>query len=329
MHPISAPPESSPLRPEVSVILPTYNRAGTLGRAIASVLAQTFKDFELIIIDDGSTDRTSPVVESFPDARIQAIRWPDNRGAACARNHGIQLARGRLIAFQDSDDAWRPEKLARQVAVLEGADTNTGVAYTNFTRVRAGGTRPGISRARILVSKTRLPRTRLAGDVSYALARGNFITTQAALVRKSCLEAVGGFDEGLRRLVDWDLWLRLAPRTSFAFIEQPLVARYITPGSISSQPNALLLAFERIIARQEPGSTIYKALLAQSHFARAEVHMQRGELAQGRERLSQALRTSPDNGVYWLTWIAALLGPGIYLRWVHTAGLSYFEGENR
>lgn len=103
--------EKSEKIPTVSVVIPTYNRAHLVGRAIQSVLNQTYQDFEIIVVDDGSTDNTEEVVKSFNDPRIRYIRHDQNRGGSAARNTGIKMARGEYIAFQDSDDEWLPEKL--------------------------------------------------------------------------------------------------------------------------------------------------------------------------------------------------------------------------
>ena len=109
--------------PTISVIIPTYNRADFIGRAIESVLDQTYQDFEIIVIDDGSKDNTENIVKSFDDTRITYIRLKDNKGAAVARNTGIGTARGKFIAFQDSDDEWLPQKLAKQMEVFEKVDS--------------------------------------------------------------------------------------------------------------------------------------------------------------------------------------------------------------
>lgn len=105
--------------PKVSVIIPTYNRAHLIGRAIKSVLNQTYKDFEIIIVDDGSTDKTEEVVKDFKDERVRYIRREKNKGGSAARNTGIKAARGEYIAFQDSDDEWLPEKLEKQMKAFE------------------------------------------------------------------------------------------------------------------------------------------------------------------------------------------------------------------
>ena len=121
-------------KPTVSVIIPTYNRAKLLPRAIKSVLNQTFKDFEVIIVDDGSTDNTEEVINEFQkhNKRIKYIRHEKNKGAAAARNTGIKIAQGEYIAFQDSDDEWLPNKLEKQMEIFESAPAEIGVVYTDY-----------------------------------------------------------------------------------------------------------------------------------------------------------------------------------------------------
>ena len=123
----------------VSVIIPTYNRAACLKLALASVLNQTYQNFEIIVVDDASTDGTADVVRGFADARITYVRHDVNRGkvgaGAAARNSGIARAQGTYIAFLDDDDEWLPEKLARQVAVLDRGPRSVGAIYTGFVKI--------------------------------------------------------------------------------------------------------------------------------------------------------------------------------------------------
>ena len=125
--------------PVVSVIIPTYNRAHLIGRAIRSVLDQTYQDWELIVVDDASTDDIPGIVKGFTDGRVKYIRHDENKGAAAARNTGIQAARGAYIAFLDSDDEWLPEKLERQVQAFESSDAQVGVIYTGTIAVSQSG----------------------------------------------------------------------------------------------------------------------------------------------------------------------------------------------
>lgn len=123
-------------RRTVSVIIPTYNRAHLLGRAIQSVLAQTYEDFEIIVVDDASTDVTEQVVKSFADDRINYIRHQKNKGGSSARNTGIKAAKGEFIAFLDSDDEWVPKKLEKEINRLQTLSNEVGVFYGGFCCVR-------------------------------------------------------------------------------------------------------------------------------------------------------------------------------------------------
>lgn len=124
--------------PTVSVIIPTYNRAHTIKRAILSVLNQTYQGFEIIVVDDCSTDNTREVIEKFGDKRIRYIRKKANKGAAAAGNTGIKAVRGEYIVFLDSDDKWLPNKLDEQIKVLKVTSPKVGVVYTETQRLMRG-----------------------------------------------------------------------------------------------------------------------------------------------------------------------------------------------
>ena len=173
-------PSSSP---QVSVVIPTYNRASVLGRAITSVLNQTFHDLECIIVDDGSTDQTTQVVAGFEDPRLRLLRLPVNRGVGHARNVGIQSARGELIAFLDSDDEWLSQKLERQAACLRECEDSLATGVYCRCVVRDG-----------LTDRTWIePRVVYGGDVfQYLLGGWNLPTTSLFLVERRPLLEVGG-----------------------------------------------------------------------------------------------------------------------------------------
>lgn len=200
--------------PRVSVVLPTYNCADHLGPAIESVLAQTYEDFELLVVDDASTDATAEVVARFQgDARVRHLRHEVNRGPSAARNTGIHAATGELIAFIDADDHWAPGKLEAQVAAME--DPTVGVCC-----VAAWYLMPGDS---TVVVKKQPP---FEGDALYReLLFSNSIPAggSGTMVRRSCFAAAGDFDEALRGAEDRDLWVRLAARCRFVFLDTPLL----------------------------------------------------------------------------------------------------------
>lgn len=199
----------------VSAIIPTYNYARFVGRAVDSVLAQTYSPVECIVVDDGSTDDTPQVLASYGD-RIRAIRQ-DNRGLSGARNAGIAAARGRYIALLDADDAWKPEKLARQVAAIEG-DPDVGAvgcAYEVTDEIhapRAVALRP---------TPPQLPARlrRIALRESWVEASGS-----GALVPRRIFDELGVFDEQLRAAEDWDMWLRIAARYRIVNLPEVLVS---------------------------------------------------------------------------------------------------------
>jgi glycosyltransferase involved in cell wall biosynthesis len=254
----------------VSVVLPTHGRAHLLPRAAGSVLAQTYTDLELLIVDDASTDDTAKAVERLADPRVRYHRLERRSGAPAARNVGLKMAVGRFVAFQDSDDEWHAEKLAFQVPRLATLPERTALTYTAMTRITPHGT-------------VRIPRVdevrALSGDLRASLVHGNFISTQTILARTDTLRAIGGFDEGMPRLQDWDLWLTLAGGHVFDFIDKVLVMAYETEDSISRDRSVYLPALERIARKHD-------ALFEQAPEARANLHFSLAVLAarQGRVR---------------------------------------------
>lgn len=308
----------------ISVILPTYNRATSLRWAIDSVLCQTWGDFELIVVDDGSTDHTHEVVERVEDERLRFISYPEQRGASAARNEGINISRGDFIAFQDSDDEWLPEKLERQMETFRRLPEAFGVVYTGFHRItKLGRDRTYPTLTARLVDWAPFSKMKLQGNVHFSLLRGNFITTQTVMARRECFDLVGRFDERLPRFQDWDLWLRFSQLYQFQLIRQSLVRVHSTPGSISNDEDALTRAFEVLLEKHLTGSQEDSELLAQYHYAMGDLACQRGELRRGREDFQAAMRLSSANPVYRLAWAASWLGQDFYCKAVRGPGYSY------
>ena len=200
--------------PTVSVVIPTFNRGALLDEAIHSVLAQTFDDLELIVVDDGSTDDTRRRVEAHRDPRVRYLHQR-NTGLAAARNAGIQAARGSYVAFLDDDDSWQPDKLRRQMELLS-ARPDVAAVHTGFRWVDQRGAP--------LDMEYRRPRSR--GSLYEDLMFGNVISGSGSsvLVRASCFGKAGMFDPALRAREDQDLWRRLAlAGCEFACVDEPLV----------------------------------------------------------------------------------------------------------
>jgi glycosyltransferase involved in cell wall biosynthesis len=201
---------SSPA-PTVTVILPTYNRADLLPRALESVLAQTFRDFELLVVDDGSTDSTAELVKKYSDSRIRLLSQPSNMGVSAARNRGLREARGELVAFIDSDDEWLSRKLEEQVSFFREAENDVGLVYCgSWTTGDPGGERRDVPR--------------WEGELGEILTLSNPIhATSGVMVRRNVVKEVGFFDEEIPAIEDFDYWTRIARRYRVGSMEEVLV----------------------------------------------------------------------------------------------------------
>lgn len=216
--------------PKVSVLIPTHNRARLLRQAIDSVLAQSFQDFEIIVIDDASNDDTRDAVRGQADVRIRYFRNSANRGAGGSRNVGLAHASGECIAFLDDDDSWLPQKLAAQVRLLDSCPIKVGGVYTGYFRVN-GATGAIISTV----------RPEKGGDVYRDLRGQNWIgSPSTVLLRRECLDRVGLFDEQLKFGADYDMWIRVSELYHFDYIDQPLVRYTVHPDQMSADNAAIL-----------------------------------------------------------------------------------------
>jgi glycosyltransferase involved in cell wall biosynthesis len=215
---VSGPRRGADREPQVTVIIPTYNRADLLPRALDSVLAQTFKDFEVLVIDDASTDNTSEVVQGYQDDRVRYLCQEENRGVSAARNRGLREAQGEFIAFLDSDDEWLSNKLECQVARYSALPDDVGLVYTGFETVRDGG-----------AATTHKPD--LSGDLfSYLLQRNFIYPTSGMMVKHSVVSEVGYFDEEMPANEDWDYYVRIAREYRIEYVDDVLMRYYAVSG---------------------------------------------------------------------------------------------------
>ncbi len=197
--------------PVVSVIIPTYNRSGMVIQAVESVMAQDFRDFELIIVDDGSTDNTPERLSPFKN-RVRYI-YQENRGVSAARNKGINMASGRLIAFLDSDDLWLPGKLACQVRFFD-SNKQALICQTEEIWIRNG--------IRVNPKKRHQKESGMIYERFLALC---LVSPSAVMMRKELFDIVGCFDEDLPACEDYDLWLRVGCRFPVHLIDEPLIVK--------------------------------------------------------------------------------------------------------
>jgi len=210
--------------PLVSVILPVYDREASIERAVRSVLAQTYRPFELIVVDDGSTDGTRRLLDRF--GLTITVITQSHAGAYAARNLGMRHARGELIAFADSDDAWLPQRLASQVPLLRRPEVGLVFGDTiHVTSARTDATRTGLTSFRVAPPR----RGRVAAQFAWC----NFVPTCTVLVRRRCLDEIGGFPETSAISSDYLTWFRIAMRHELDYADAPLVEYTVHPGGIS------------------------------------------------------------------------------------------------
>ena len=225
--------------PQISIIVPAYNASGTIGTTLNSVLDQTFQDFEIIVIDDESTDDTKMIIAGLKDPRIQCHTFT-NSGPAKSRNRGLRIARGEYTAFLDADDVWRPSKLKNQFDKLsKNQDAAFVYGWADFVDID---------------NRFIFPDSRpiFAGDVYKQLLIQNFIISGSnSLFRTRVLAELGGFNEGLLAVEDWELHTRIASRYQVMNIPEVVVHYRQSPNSLSNQFDVMENAFE------EANRTIY------------------------------------------------------------------------
>ena len=226
----------------ISIVLPSFNRAQVLSKAVESILRQTYKDFELIIVDDGSTDNTADVVKNFNDDRIVYVRQ-ENAGACVARNNGIEHSRGEYIAFQDSDDIWHEDKLEKQLTTLR--NTGADVVFCRMNRM-SGGKNVGLVSDYFhegFLSKEELPMS---------------IGTQT-LVGKSIVFKQEKFDPEMPRFQEFELLVRAQKNYSIYCMEEPLVDYHLQNDSISANASSIMAAWRLILKKHPDFLTLYKS----------------------------------------------------------------------
>jgi glycosyltransferase involved in cell wall biosynthesis len=298
----------------VTVALTTWNRAHLVGHAIASVLAQTFEDIEILVVDDGSTDATPQVLGRIDDRRLRVIRLDRNGGISRTRNTAIALARGEWLAFLADDNEWAPDYLSRLLALAAsrpGADVVYCRAWRRDGRLGNDGAMPEVIRE---------------GRVFRHLLRGWMPVISCALLRRSALREVGGLDEELKASEDHDLWLRLALRTDFAGTPDVLVVRHLHRGphlsrnyAFLSQDAAVLDAKWKATVKAACGWAAYRrwraVLLSVAELVRAMQATDEGRLLEGLPSVGRMAWHLPWSAPYVARGLVLTgLGPRAYRR---------------
>jgi glycosyltransferase involved in cell wall biosynthesis len=280
----------------VSVIIPTYQKGPYISQAIESVLSQTYTDFSIIVIDDGSTDNTSEVLTKYKD-KISIIRQV-NKGPAAARNQGIKASNSEFIAFLDADDIWLPYKLERQVNMfLE--DPAIALVYSDTL----------IFSNEVDYRKTYFDIFPPAsGNVYQELFVSDFIPTLTAIIRRSCLNVTGFFDESVFGPEDYDLWLRISRLYPISFVPEPLARYRIIEGQITSNKerlikNLILVKEKAMRDNQEAGYLTKKVLdtgYYNLYFRLFKIYVQEKRKSEAAQLLKQYRSIRGGSFLFWL-----------------------------
>ena len=209
----------------VSVVIPMFNREQTIERAIESVLKQTYSNLEVIVVDDGSSDRSVSIVQQLTDERVRIYCLEHNSGAACARNEGIRHAKGDFIAFQDSDDEWLENKLEIQIKYMD----KTGVdacfcPFWRFNNVTGW----------LVPNPEEYIYDKVEQDLKKILAVNNTIGTPTLVIRREVIESVGVFDASMPKMEDYEYILRIVKKFNMGFVPNPLVKTYVLGDSLNA-----------------------------------------------------------------------------------------------
>ncbi len=296
----------------ISVIIPCYNRERSLERAIRGVLDQSYRNIELIVVDDCSTDGSCAIVEGIDDPRLRLIRHETNQGAGGARDTGIRAAQSDLIAFQDSDDNWFPDKL--EIQMRHFSDLADDYIATFHTKIiygrsidRKGWKSYGVRHASCVPGPGEAPKS---GDMSAAFLWGNFMGPPTVMLKKAAYLAAGGFDPKVRNNDDWDLNLRLSQQGKISFIDEPLMIVYDSFDGISKDPAAsafsMIVVFGKIKRRLPDAPALAAHAITIHRFL-----MMKGKPKSARRFVRKALALKPGDPAHYLR-LALTYVPGFY-----------------
>jgi glycosyltransferase involved in cell wall biosynthesis len=292
--------------PKVSVIIPTYNRARLLRTAIESARNQTFKDFEIIVSDDKSTDHTREVVESFNGPRIKYVRNEGRKGPSATRNTAILVSEGDYIAFLDDDDEWLPDKLQMQVELLDSSLSNICGVYSN---------RLIIDRKADKVLSDDPEPEKYKGNLLFQLMIKSPIHTSTVIIRKSCLDEIGLFDETISYMEDRDMWIRLSMKWDFEYISKPLTKAYIHGfAHLSHNLEGQTAGREKLLERYHDLFKKNRKSLGAQYLCLGAQYCQLRQMKKGRNNILKGIIKYPFNKIAYLHLFSSFFGPSNYQR---------------
>ncbi len=286
----------------VSVIIPTYNRADMLKRAVVSVLKQSYQNFEIIVVDDNSHDNTKDVVNNFDDTKISYIKNKTNLGASAGRNIGIKKAKYDHIAFLDDDDEWLPKKIEKQVRLLSSLPKDYCGVYCGIARYKNG----------VQIS---VQNPIYEGDIFEELLYENHIgSTSCVLVKKSALVDVGGFNEDLPASQDLELYLRLAEKYKFKAVKKILLKYHLHDNEqIKDDLRAYLQAKKYVYKKYKEDITKDKRIWSVNLYQIAIVELLLGKKKRAKKLVNKAWHIDPTNLKHLSVLILLSICPRLYL----------------
>ncbi len=284
--------------PTFSVVIPTYNRARLLPRAVESVLRQRFQDFELIIVDDASPDATPQAVAAFDDPHIVYVRKDENGGNAAARNAGIRRARGRFVAFLDDDDVYLPHFLEKTHAAYAGAPASVGLTWCGVRWVREGaGEAAGEGQVELWAPAFESREEAYLGFLrTRKIGLGHGVT-----IRRRCFDDVGLFNERLRAAVDTEFLIRLVRRYDFRVVPEVLVKlRSHEVSRMHRRAASLADTYDLVIEQHADALAQHDDVHQSLHYKAGWLNYHAGRRREGRAHLLRVLRRAPLSPKAWL-----------------------------
>jgi glycosyltransferase involved in cell wall biosynthesis len=287
----------------ISIVIPTYNRADILPRALESVLSQTVSDFEVIVVDDGSTDNTEAVVNSYDDPRLRYVRSEERKGANAARNAGIDAAEADIVSFLDSDDTFHPQHLEVAMNRLNNAPSSCGGVFTAFKKVRDGETVTISDAPAEFITQDQLITENVVGGFS------------TVTLRSEVFETVGRLDEEMPSAQDIEFFIRVLEEYSLLGIDRPLMTYYYDADRISDDIERKIAGQERLMEKH--GHKLSRAGQSRIYSSRAFVYARNDEVTAARRNFLRAIRADPTSYLSYYHYFASLLGRRVFDVAVH------------
>lgn len=275
-------------KPAVSVIIATYNRAYIISRAINSILDQTFQNFELIIVDDGSIDSTNELITKLmkKDSRIKYIKNKKNLGQPKSRNEGIKIAQGEYIGFLDDDDEWLPHKLEKQINKFQSVPENVGLIYCGLRYIHENKNMP-----KIIIPKLR-------GNLFTNILKENFFGSSTPLIKKECFNKSGFFDGNFLSGEDWDMWIKISKNYEIDCVPEALTLYHVHGNQMSANFRDTIEGFEKILEKHSADIHKYPSVYSAHLFRLGIFHCLNGDFKCGQKYFSKSIKIKPQMKVY-------------------------------